>query len=141
VSFLLDTCAVSELVRPRPDAGLVEWLSGQEETTLFLSALTLGELTKGVARLDESARRERLQRWLDEDLQQRFAERVLAVDGPVAREWGALQGAAQRRGETLPVIDSLLAATARVHDLTVVTHNVEDLRRSGAQVTDPWSGE
>jgi toxin FitB len=68
----------------------------------------------------------------------RFANRLLAVDNAVALQWGVLQGEAQQAGTPLPVIDCLLAATARVHDLTVVTRNASDLQRCGAMVIDPW---
>jgi len=138
---LLDTCLVSELVKPRPDPGVVAWLAEQEEERLFLSAITLGELHKGVARLPDSARRDRLARWLEHDLTRRFEGRILAFDADVAEAWGRIHGAAARQGLTLPLLDSQIAATAQVHGLLVVTRNTPDLERCGAEVVNPWSHE
>ena len=136
---LLDTCAISELVKPRPDPGVVRWLAEQEEERLFLSVITLGELHKGVSKLPDSARRDRLATWIGRDLARRFEGRIVSFDARVAEAWGRLQGAAARRGQALPVLDSQLAATARVHDLVVVTRNVDDLERCGADVVNPWA--
>jgi predicted nucleic acid-binding protein len=138
VSFLLDTCLVSELVRKQPSPRVLVWLGNQPERDLFLSVLTFGELQKGIARLPESPRRRHLQEWTERELYDRFAGRVVNVDYQVASLAGKLQGAAESEGFTLPVIDSLIAATAIQHGLVVVTRNVSDLTRCGADVLDPW---
>ena len=104
------------------------------------SVLTLGELQKGVTKLADGIRRARLQSWLDHDLVQRFGARLLPVSSDVASAWGRLQGEAERGGEPLPTMDSLIAATARTHHLVVVTRNVADLERCRADVHNPWSG-
>ena len=101
--------------------------------------LTLGELHKGVAKLAEGARKTKLRDWIDEDLCRRFQGRLLPVDLEVACEWGRLQARSAAKGQPLPAVDSLIAATAMVHHLTVVTRNVKDLRRCGAEVVDPWT--
>jgi toxin FitB len=138
VSFLLDTCVLSELARPEPDAGVVQWLGEADETRLFLSVLTLGELEKGIARLPSSARRRKIEKWVRQDLAERFSGRLLAVDQRVAERWGRLSGESESRGEPLPVIDALLAATGLEHGLEVVTRNVTDLERCGARCVNPW---
>jgi toxin FitB len=138
LSDLIDTCVISELVRPQPHAAVVEWISGVEEAGLFLSALTLGELHKGVAKLADSQRARRLMLWLDRDVVARFDGRILPVDVAVARRWGKLVGDAAARGFTLPIIDALLAATAQQHGLSVVTRNVKDLERCGVEILNPW---
>jgi len=120
---------------------VLNWLEGQRETDLFLSVLTFGELQKGIARLPESPRRTRLQAWTDHDLHDRFAGRVLDVDYEVTSLAGKSQGAAESKGSTLPVVDSLIAATAIHHRLVVVTRNVRDLTRCGAEVLNPWEEE
>jgi predicted nucleic acid-binding protein len=139
VAYLLDTCVLSELAKPRPDAGVVRWLEGADETGLYLSVLTLGELEKGIARLAPSARRRKIEQWVRDDLAARFQGRVLDVDSKVAQRWGVLCGAAEARGEPLPVIDALIAATGEVHGLEVVTRNTADLERCGARCVNPWS--
>src|SRR5688572_6536085 len=138
VSFLLDTAVVSELVRKAPSAAVLKWIDGQDETSLHLSVLTIGELEKGVARLPASARRTRLLSWVRRDLVERFGGRLLAIDARTATQWGALAGESERRGRPLPVIDSLIAATALVHGFAVVTRNVEDFERCGATCVNPW---
>lgn len=136
--FLLDTCAISELVKPRPDENVVRWIDSIDERKLFISVLTVGELEKGITKLPESPRKTDLREWLEHDLLERFSGKVLPVDAGVAVAWGRNQGEAERSGTKLPVIDSLLAATAAVHRLTIVTRNVADFARCGATVFNPW---
>jgi predicted nucleic acid-binding protein len=138
VTFLLDTCLISELVKPRPSEGVLRWIDNADEQKLFLSVLTLGELEKGIAKLPESPRKTGLREWLEHDLAERFAGRILPVDAAVAVAWGRIQGDGGRAGVKLPVIDALLSATADIHRLTIVTRNVTDLERCGATVFNPW---
>jgi len=140
MTFLLDTCVISELVRPRPDEKVVRWVDSVDERKLFLSALTLGELEKGIAKLTDSPRKTELRGWLEHDLAERFSGRILPIDTEVAVVWGKTQGEAERAGMKLPVIDSLLAATAKVHRLTLATRNVADFDRCDATVFNPWEG-
>jgi len=139
VSFLLDTCFVSELTKPRRDEGVIRWLDEQDETGLFLSAVTLGELEKGLARHRDGRRRQRLREFIEVEVVERFKERTLATDEPVWRRWGAVCGAAERAGRPLPVLDALIAAVAQVHGLTVVTRNVPDFERCEVPVFNPWT--
>ena len=110
--FLLDTNVVSELVKPNPDTNVIRWVEAADENLLHLSVLTLGEIRKGIASLPVSARRVKLEAWLDGDLVARFSTRILAIDQATADRWGRLSEAAIVRGAPLPVIDALLAATA-----------------------------
>ena len=141
MSWLLDTCVVSELVRPRPKASVVSWVLERDEDELFLSVITIGELEKGIARLPDSPKRVALLQWVRRELADRFRDRLLAVDSGVAARWGALVGASEVRSQPLPVIDSLIAATGLQHDLTVVTRNTDDLERCGAHCFNPWVGK
>ena len=129
---------LSELAKPRPDAGVLGWLEEADENRLYLSVLTLGELEKGIARLPASARRTRIERWVRRDLAARFEGRIVDVDRTVAERWGAISGVSESRGTPLPVIDALLAASALVHGLEVVTRNTADLERCGARCVNPW---
>jgi predicted nucleic acid-binding protein len=138
VSYLLDTCVVSEATKPRPDPRVLAWLEHADPESLFLSVITLGEIEKGIERLGTGRRKRELRRWF-ERVRAEAADRVLAVDDPVALEWGRLLGRAERRGDVLPAIDALLGATAIVHGLTVVTRNSSDIGRTGAAVFDPWA--
>lgn len=138
MEYLLDTCVISELVRPSPNARVVAWIDRAEETALCLSVLTFGELEKGIAQLPASARRRKIESWVREELAARFAGRVLGVDTAVAERWGQITGASEAVGRPLPVIDALLSATALVHGLVIVTRNTRDFERCGARCLDPW---
>ncbi|BCG47934.1 VapC toxin protein [Citrifermentans bremense] len=138
VKYLLDTCLVSELVKKEPDAKVVVWLDGCDEENLFLSVLTIGEIQKGISKLPDGERKETLQRWLEDDLTERFKGRILDVDRDAAMAWGRLLGSSASRGETLPVMDSLIAATAINWGLVVVTRNVKDMGRCTESLFNPW---
>ncbi len=139
--YLLDTCIISELIKKHPDRNVTMWLSRQEEDRLFLSVLTLGELEKGISKLPKSHRRKKLSAWVSRDLAARFEGKLLPIDEDVARAWGQRAGAAERRGRKLPVIDSLLAATAIVHDLQVATRNTDHIEQAGVVAINPWNQE
>jgi toxin FitB len=138
VNFLLDTNAVSEWVKPRPNPGLIRWLDEADEDRTFLSVITIAELHHGVERIPAGARRERLERWLDRDLALRFEGRILPVDERVAEAWGKTIAAAEAAGRPIGVMDAFLAATTEVHHLTLVTRNVGDFPTLKA-VLNPWT--
>ena len=142
MSYLIDTNVLSELHRKQPDTHVVDWFAERAPQSLFLSVLTLGEIRKGIARLDDSqtdaARRQSLDDWLEQDLPTFFLGRVLGVDAGVADLWGRMQALV---GRPLPAIDSLLAATALQHKLTMVTRNVKDFADMGVELINPWDFE
>jgi toxin FitB len=138
VKYLLDTCLISELVKKEPNPGVVNWLDEQDEQTLFLSVLNLGELQKGISKLPDGTKKDELQAWIGLDLVERFSGRILDIDLETALCWGRIQGEAERAGEKLPVMDSLIAATVAAHGLVVVTRNVRDMERCGVRVCNPW---
>lgn len=138
MSYLLDTCVLSEFARKKPSTQVVRWLDAQPEEELQTSVVVLGELARGVAMLDDGSDKRRLAAWLHSDLRSRFAERALAVSAAVSLQWGQLSGDASRRGVTVSMADGLIGATAIVHSLTVVTRNVDDLTATGARVLNPW---
>ena len=138
MSWLLDTCVVSELGRKRPDRRVLRWMRDAQDDLQFLSVLTLGELRKGAAKAADPARREAIRRWIDEEIAVTFSDAILPVDLAVAERWGSLCGEAERRGRPRPAIDALLAATALVHGLTLVTRNVTDVEWTGVAVFNPF---
>jgi predicted nucleic acid-binding protein len=129
---------ISEVVKKNPSESVIKWLEGQDEQTLFLSALTLGELPKGISKLPATKKRKALASWLENDLRQRFKRRILGITEEVALIWGRIQGETEKREERAPVIDSLIAATAIHHRLTIVTRNGTDMERCGAIVLNVW---
>jgi predicted nucleic acid-binding protein len=131
--YLLDTCVISEARRRNPQA--MAWLRSTRPETLFLSAITIGEIMKGVTmklRTDPPAAAGLL-RWLDE-MRMVYASRILPIDDTVATSWGRLMAERSR-----PVVDTLIAATARVNNKIVVTRNVADFADAGVTVLDPWA--
>ena len=138
MKYLLDTCLISELVKKEPNPAVVSWLDEHDEHKLFLSVLNLGELQKGISKLSDGTRKSELQAWVALDLVERFTGRILEIDLETALCWGRLQGEAEQAGEKLPVMDSLIAATASAHGLVVVTRNVRDIERCGVRVCNPW---
>lgn len=135
--ILLDTCVVSELVRPAPDPRVLAWFETAPEDGLYLSVLTLGELQRGADLIEEAGRRARVQAWID-GLARAFADRLLPVDDAVAVRWGRLTAEARRAGRTRPAVDSLLVATALRHDLTLATRNLADFAGTGVRLVNPW---
>ena len=132
--YLLDTNVISETRKSRADSGVIAFLSAADPAGLFLSVLTLGELRKGVEakrRLDPVAAGQ-IAAWV-EGIETMFASRVLPVDAATARRWGELSA---RR--SLPVVDTLIAASAIVHGLTLVTRNTGDVESTGVPLVDPW---
>jgi predicted nucleic acid-binding protein len=136
--FLLDTNCISELMRARPDPRVLKWMEAADETLLYLSVLTLGEIRKGVAALPQSKRRTQLETWLELELQARLSGRVLPIDRSVADRWGLLAAQTKRAGKSLSAIDGLLAATAMHHNLTIVSRNVSDFASTHVPVVNPW---
>lgn len=134
---LLDTCVIAEYQKPAPDIKVMNWLAAQIEESLFLSVLTVGEIEKGIARLPASKRKNNLETFL-ENLVTRFDRRILNLDTPVLRRWGRLTGDLEKKGRVLPIVDSLLAATALEYNLTVVTRNTNDFADTGAAVLNVW---
>lgn len=137
MAYLIDTCAFSEFTKPKPSAAVDAWFAALPDGVDFASVLTLGELEKGIARLGTTRRRSALEKWFAA-LRDRLGERVLPVDEPVALEWGRIAARGEAQGAPIPVIDALLAATATVHGLSIVTRNTADLARTGVAIIDPW---
>jgi predicted nucleic acid-binding protein len=135
MSWLVDTNVISELSRRAPNPKVSSWLLANQDE-LHVSVLTLGELEKGLSRVADKARRQRLERWVRSDVPTWFGNRVLEIDVKVAVRWGRLVGSLT---DPLPAIDSLIAATALEHRLTVVSRNKSDFSRAGIAVLDPWT--
>jgi len=137
VAYFIDTCGLSEFTKPRPAPSVDAWFAGIRPGAFFVSVLALGKLDKGIGKLGKTRRRASLERWFAA-LRDRLAARVLPVDEAVAREWGRIAARAEVTGKPLPVVDALIAATALVHGLTLVTRNTADVARTGAPIVDPW---
>jgi predicted nucleic acid-binding protein len=136
VSYLLDTNVLSETRKPKPDLGVIAFLQSASPLSVFISVLSIGELRKGIVSKkikdpDPNAA-SRLATWV-EGLELSFADRILGIDAATARLWGDWSGQRPR-----PVVDTLLAATAVLHDLTLVTRNLRDIRGIPVKLLNPW---
>lgn len=135
MSYLINTNIISEVVRHRPNKRVIEWLKNTPDEDLYISVLTIGEIRKGIEKLEISKRREQLRIWLEHDLPEWFGDRILPINIAVAECWGVISAKAQR---TLPAIDALIAATAVYYDMHLVTRNDQDFDYPGLMVINPW---
>lgn len=138
MNFLLDTNVVSEWTKPRPNPGVVEWLANVDEDSVYLSVITLAELRHGIERLSPGKRRTQLDEWLRADLPLRFEHRILPVDAAVADHWGHLFARCETKGRPIHAMDALIAATAEVNSLTLVTRNASDFAQAAKSTVNPW---
>lgn len=141
MSFLLDTCVISELVSKRPDPGVVKWIDGIDPDSVHLSVVTIGEIQKGVEKLRDTARKEVLRSWLNDELLVRFRERLVPLEVGALLEWGTLTGRLEAQGMTMAAVDSFIAATALHGHFVLVTRNEGDFVRSGVQLFNPWTSD
>lgn len=141
MKYLADTNFLSELLKPRPNAGVMRWLLSVDENDIAVSVVTLGELQRGASRLRPGDQQTRLQTWIDHYVIPRFSGRFIGIGMAEMLEWGTRYGRFERQGRPRAVLDSLLAITALTHDLAVVSRNVRDLDDWGVEVINPWEDE
>ena len=139
MTYLLDTNVVSEWVKPRPDPGVVSWLAEAQEDQVFVSVCTLAELRFGAARMPAGRRRDQLDSWLSHDVPLRFEGRIIPVDTAIADAWGWINARGKSTGQSIDVMDGLIAATAETFRLTVVTRDESVFQGIGAPVLNPWT--
>jgi len=136
--YLLDTNVPSEFSRDRPEPRVVEWLKAQPATMLYLSAVTIGEIRKGLVVLPQGRRRTELEAWFHTDLLIWFRNRILPVTHSIADRRGVLEGQCQLKGTPLNTADGMIAATALEHDFTIMTRNAKDFTGLGVVLLNPW---
>lgn len=140
MNYLLDTCVISEIVKPAPSSRVMMWINSIPSERLFLCSLTIGEIRRGLTKLPESKKKERLTDWLN-TLLENYQDRIHSIDITVAENWGIMQGKAENEGMPMSSIDSLIAATSYTHNLILVTRNEEDFQASKLSIINPWNDE
>ena len=135
MAFLVDTNVLSEPMRPKPDRTVLGWIE-KHESDLFVSAVSIGEISFGIARLPKGKRRERFQKWFD-DLCHIFQDKVLAYDAAIATRWGNIQARQEALGRPIPIADGMIAATAERYELKLATANTKDFESCGVEVVNP----
>lgn len=138
MKYLLDTCVISELIKKRPNKRVINLVDSNDEHDYYLSVLTFGEIHKGIEKQPDVSRKKKLHLWVENDLKERFKNKIIPIDLNVSIIWGQIQGKAESEGKPMPAIDGLIAATGLAYNLTVVTRNVADMQQSGVAVLNPW---
>jgi toxin FitB len=139
MNYLLDTCVISEYTRREPNSKIIQWVDELDESNLFLSAITIGEIKKGIELLStDSRRKQALAIWLNNGLLERFSGRIYPVTVEVMLHWGSLYARLETSGQTVSTLDSLIAATALSHHAVLVTRNEDHFRPTGVEIVNPW---
>lgn len=141
MNYLLDTNVISESVSKKPNADVLMWLRESDPRTMYLSVVTIGELVKGIHRLQPFKRRTRLEQWIQHDLMGQFSGQILPLDVKIMIVWGELVARLQKVGRVLPAMDSMIAATAIHHQMTLVTRNTKDFKAMGLVLFNPWQDD
>lgn len=139
MGYLLDTCTISEMVAKWPDANVVDWFEDQDESSLYLSVITWGELQRGILQLPAGKRRVKLETWLSDELRPLFEGRIVDVDQKVISTWARMLASFKPKGIIRASLDSLIEATAIQNDLIIVTRNEKNFHDSHASVLNPWN--
>jgi predicted nucleic acid-binding protein len=138
MNYLLDTCVLAEFSRRKPASKLMRWMDGIAEESLYISSVTIGELQRSIEALPDSQRKNDLMVWLNEGLKERLKEHILPLETVTFTLWGSLTSWKEQDGKPMGVIETLIAATALRHNLTIVTNQPEAYLRCGAHVVNPW---
>ncbi|MBD2252784.1 type II toxin-antitoxin system VapC family toxin [Nostoc parmelioides] len=138
MNYILDTNIISELISTQPNQKVIEWLKGLDAKRTFLSVITIGEIRKGIEKLPESLRKKNIQDWFDNELLVQFERRILPLDLSVILLWGELVGELEKKGRKLPPLDSLIAATTKYYNYTLVTRNEKDFDGIEIVVFNPF---
>ncbi|MEE9338549.1 MAG: type II toxin-antitoxin system VapC family toxin [Methylococcaceae bacterium] len=138
MKYLLDTCVISEIIKPKADKNVISWIQNQDEESLYLSVLTFGEIEKGIEKSPNGAKKRKLQLWVEEDLKKRFEGRIVPINIDISVKWGSIQGIAELQGKPMAAIDGLIAVSGLVHNCIVVTRNVSDMEQSTVELLNPW---
>lgn len=139
--WLFDTNVVSEVIRPRPNPTVLSWIASRPEDTVAISTITIAELREGASLVQNETRRKALREWIDVSVERDFGDRALPLTVEILTTWLSLARSLKANGRSASSPDLLIAATARVHDLTIATRNVRDFVGTGAILFNPWTGD
>lgn len=137
MSYLLDTCVLSELRKGVP-GNVRNWFESIDQDLFFISVVTIAELLDGIERLSSSKKKKDLENWFFGEIHTRFKDRIIAIDDHVAKEWAYLNAALLQKGHIVGVQDLYIAATAKSHGLIIVTLNVKDFHHTKIPLINPW---
>jgi predicted nucleic acid-binding protein len=138
MKYLLDTCVISELVTKQPNPHVLEWIDSIDPDGVYLSVITIGEITKDIEKMPNSKRKQEFDDWLENELLIRFQENLVELDVNVLILWGKLNARMETKGKSMPALDSLIAATAQEYNFILVTRNEADFAGTGIELLNPW---
>lgn len=138
MSYLLDTCTISEMVAAKPNQNVLDWFEYQPESTLYLSVVTTGEIQRGIYQLPTGKRRLKLEAWFFDELIPVFQGRILSIDEPLMAVWAKMIAEFTINGIARPSLDSLIEATGLHHNMILVTRNEKNFRDSQVSLFNPW---
>ncbi|MBI2333358.1 MAG: type II toxin-antitoxin system VapC family toxin [Chloroflexi bacterium] len=138
MKYLLDTSVISELISNRPNPDVVDFIDSLDQESIYLSAITVGEVAKAIQKLTNAQRKQKLEKWLRDDLLVRFKGNVIALDADIFMRWGELSARLEGIGVEHPAIDSLIAATVLTHQMVLVTINESDFENMEIEIVNPW---
>lgn len=138
MKYLLDTSVISELISNRPNPDVVDFIDSLDQENIYLSAITVGEIAKAIQKLTNAQRKEKLEKWLREDLLVRFEGNIIPLDTNIFIRWGELSAKLEGIGVEQPAIDSLIAATVLTHRMVLVTINETDFENMEIEIVNPW---
>jgi len=138
MKYLLDTCVISELIKPDFNKNLNVWLQSEKFNNLNASVISIGEIWRGIQKLPDSIKKRKLSDWFDNEVVKFYYKRMIPVDFDTVLVWGKLYSNLEKIGKPMPTIDSFIASTALAKDLTVATRNTNDFINSGCKLFNPW---
>ena len=140
MNYILDTNIISELIKQDPDHRVVSFIDSLPEKNIYLSVVTIGEIQFGIQKLPQSKKRDRILSWLETDLLSRFENRIVEIDIETMLVWGEMSASLQALGTPMPIMDSLIAATCKTKNYTLVTRNTKDFLHLDIVLIDPFNG-
>ena len=138
MNYLLDTNIISELISKSPNQKVLDFIRSLNEENLYLSVITIGEIKSGIEKLQNGRKKEALLHWLENELLVRFYGRIIPIDTDVMLKWGTIQNRLKQIGKPLPIMDSLIGATAEVHNFVLVTRNEKDFQNLDIKIVNPF---
>ena len=138
MKYLLDTNIISEFISKIPNKNVIDYILALDENDLYLSVITIGEIKAGIEKLDKGSKKEKLLHWLENDLLNRFKDRIIDIDTEVMLQWGAVNYRLKQLGKPLPIMDSLIGATSEVRDFILITRNEKDFKNLNIKVVNPF---
>ena len=139
MNYLLDTNIISEFISKTPNKRVVDYILTLDESSLFLSVITIGEIKAGIEKLDNGKKKENLLYWLEHDLLSRFENRIISINLDVMMQWGEINQQLRKRGTPLPIMDSLIGATCKALDITLITRNEKDFKNIDIPIINPFN--